>query len=208
MAGLINDFLNGIPVWAVYVVVFALPFLEASILLGFVFPGETALIFGGVLAKHNNASLTVVLLLAIVGAITGDAVGYGVGRRYGQGLQHSRLGRKVGEERWMVTEAFIIKRGGTAVFFGRWTALLRAMVPGAAGMARLPYRTFLLYNAMGGTLWAAACVLGGYLIGEAVDRFLSGFGYAVLGVAVVVVTVLLVRHVKSRRAATSDSSDS
>lgn len=208
MAGLISDILNGIPVWAVYVVVFLLPFLEASILLGFVFPGETALIFGGVLAKHDNASLSVVLGLAIAGAILGDAIGYGVGRRFGAGLQNSRLGRKVGEERWMLTEAFILRRGGTAVFFGRWTALLRAMVPGAAGMARLPYRTFLFYNALGGTLWAVACVVGGYLLGAAVDQFISGFGYAVLGVIVVVVTLLLVRHVRRRRRPTNDLSSS
>jgi undecaprenyl-diphosphatase len=207
VAGLINDFLTSVPVWAVYLVVFLLPFLEASILLGFVFPGETALIFGGVLAKHNGASLITVLLLAIVGAITGDAVGYAVGRRYGKGLQNSRLGRKVGEQRWEVTEAFLLKRGGTAVFFGRWTALLRAMVPGAAGMARLPYRTFLLYNAMGGTLWAAACVLGGYLIGEAIDTFISGFGYAVLGLAVVAITAGLVHHQRRKRS-TSDLSGS
>ena len=206
MAAIINDILNGIPVWAVYVVVFLLPFLEASILLGFVFPGETALIFGGVLAKHNNASLTVVLLLAIAGAILGDAVGYVVGRRYGAGLQGSRLGRKVGEERWLVTEAFILRRGGTAVFFGRWTALLRAMVPGAAGMARLPYKTFLFYNALGGTLWAAACVLGGYAVGEAIDRYINTFGYLILGIAVLLVTVLLVRHLRGKRA-TSDLSE-
>ncbi|MCW2706722.1 MAG: hypothetical protein JWM22_564, partial [Frankiales bacterium] len=106
-----------------------------------------------------------------------------------------------------VTEAFLLKRGGTAVFFGRWTALLRAMVPGAAGMARLPYRTFLVYNAMGGTLWAAACVLGGYLIGEAIDTFISGFGYAVLGLAVVAITAGLVHHQRRKRS-TSDLSGS
>jgi membrane protein DedA with SNARE-associated domain len=203
MAGIINSILESIPLWSVYLVVFALPFLEASILLGFVFPGETALIFGGVLAKHNNASLITVLLLAIAGAITGDGVGYVVGRRYGSALQGSRLGQRVGDERWAVTEAFLLRRGGTAVFFGRWTALLRAMVPGAAGMARLPYKTFLLYNALGGTLWACACVLGGYAIGEAVDQYITAFGYVVLGIAVLAVTYLLVKKVRSKRA-TSD----
>ena len=200
MAGFVNDFLDSIPLWSLYLVVFLLPFLEASVLLGFVFPGETALVFGGVLAKHNNASLLTVLLLAIAGAILGDTVGYEVGRKYGQGLQASRLGQKVGDERWAVTEAFLLRRGGTAVFFGRWTALLRAMVPGASGMAKLPYRTFLLYNALGGTLWAAACVLGGYAVGEAIDRYITTFGYVVLGIIVLAVTVHLVRKVRARRA--------
>lgn len=194
MAGFVNSVLTGFPVWALYLAVFLLPFLEASILLGFVFPGETALVFGGAVGTQNGASLTVLLLLAISGAVTGDAVGYAVGRRYGQKLQETKLGRIVGEERWVTTESFLLKRGGTAVFFGRWTALLRAMVPGAAGMAGLPYRTFLFYNALGGTLWAVACVLGGYLAGEAIARYVTSFGYVVLGLAVVAVVVAVVHR--------------
>ena len=199
MAGFVDSVLTGFPIWALYLVVFLLPFLEASILLGFVFPGETALVFGGAVGTQNGASITVLLLLAVAGAITGDAVGYSVGRRYGQTLQATKLGRLVGEERWVVTETFLLKRGGTAVFFGRWTALLRAMVPGAAGMAKLPYRTFFVYNALGGTLWAVACVLGGYLAGQAIGRYVTSFGYVVLGLAVVAVTVALLHRRRRKR---------
>lgn len=201
MAGFVDSLLSGFPVWALYLVVFLLPFLEASILLGFVFPGETALVFGGAVGTQNGASLLVLLVLAVAGAISGDAVGYAVGRRYGQTLQATRLGRMVGEERWLITETFLLRRGGTAVFFGRWTALLRAMVPGAAGMARLPYRTFFLYNALGGTLWAVACVLGGYLVGEAIGKYVTSFGYVILAVAVLAVTVALVHRRRKRTAA-------
>jgi membrane protein DedA with SNARE-associated domain len=200
VAGFVDSLLSGFPVWALYLVVFLLPFLEASILLGFVFPGETALVFGGAVGTRNGANLAVLLVLAVAGAVTGDAVGYAVGRRFGQRLQATRLGRIVGEERWVTTEAFLIKRGGTAVFFGRWTALLRAMVPGAAGMARLPYRTFFFYNALGGTLWAVACVLGGYLVGEAIGQYVTSFGYVILGLAVVAITVALIHHRKKRSA--------
>ena len=198
MAGFIDNILTGFPVWALYLVVFLMPFLEASILLGFVFPGETALVFGGAVGTQNGASLTVLLLLAIAGAISGDAVGYTVGRRYGPSLQATRLGRLVGEQRWLVTESFLLRRGGTAVFFGRWTALLRAMVPGAAGMARLPYRTFFFFNALGGTLWAVACVLGGYVAGEAIGRYVTSFGYVILGAAVLAVVVGVVHHRRKR----------
>lgn len=198
MAGFIDSVLTGFPVWALYLIVFLLPFLEASVLLGFVFPGETALIFGGAVGTQNGASLTLLMVLAVVGAVSGDAVGYAVGRRWGPRLQATRLGRFVGEERWVVTEAFLLKRGGTAVFFGRWTALLRAMVPGAAGMARLPYRTFFVYNALGGTLWAVACVLGGYLVGSAVGRYVTSFGYVILGLVVLAITVALVHRRRKR----------
>lgn len=206
MNGIVESALTGVPVWVVYLVVFALPFLEASVFLGFVIPGETALVFGGVLAGRGSVSLPVVLALAVVGAITGDGVGYAVGRRFGPGLQGSRLGQVVGDDRWRLTEDFLQRRGGPAVFLGRWTALLRALVPSAAGMSRLPYRTFALWNAVGGSVWAAACVLGGYLVGDAIASYLAQAGYVLVGLVAVLVVVHLVRSRRRRRAATSDLS--
>ncbi|MGB8649214.1 MAG: DedA family protein [Mycobacteriales bacterium] len=198
MASLVQDALSSVPAWVIYATVFALPFLEASVFLGFVFPGETALVFGGVLASQHKVSLSVLMLLAVVGAISGDAVGYGVGHRYGASLQASRLGRKVGDHRWKTTEEFLQRRGGPAVFFGRWTALLRAMVPSAAGMARLPYRTFALWNAVGGTLWAVACVGGGYLVGDVIGTYVSDVGYVILALAALLVAVHLARKHRTR----------
>jgi membrane-associated protein len=202
MAGIINDILSSVPHWTVYLIVFFLPFLEASVLLGFVIPGETALVFGGVLASADKdpASLTTVLVLAIAGAVIGDTVGYEVGSRFGPALQGSRLGQKIGQERWTYTEQFLVRRGGTAVFFGRWTALLRAMVPGAAGMSSMHYKTFLFYNFLGGALWAVACVVGGYLAGDVVLTYVDTFGYVILGVVVVLGVVLLVRHRRAGKA--------
>jgi membrane-associated protein len=206
MAAIVEDVLNGVPHWVVYLTVFLLPFLEASVFLGFVFPGETALVFGGFLASEGRLSLTVVLLLAFLGAITGDAVGYAVGRRYGAQLQASRLGQRIGDDRWRVTEAFLQRRGGTAVFWGRWTALLRAMVPGAAGMAGISYSTFFLWNILGGGLWSVACVVGGYVFGEAVGQFVSGFGYVLIAAAAVFVVIHFVQR-RRHRGATSELSE-
>jgi membrane protein DedA with SNARE-associated domain len=205
MATFVEDLLTSVPTWLLYLLVFALPFLEASVFLGFVLPGETAVVFGGVLASQDKVSIWLVLLLAVVGAIGGDAVGYDLGRRYGAGLQQSRIGRLVGDERWHAAEAFLNRRGGAAVFLGRWTAVLRAMVPGAAGMARLPYRTFLLYNALGGLSWAVACGLGGFLVGNVIGRYVSGMGYAIGSVVLLFVAAHYVQKYRHRRAAaTSD----
>jgi membrane protein DedA with SNARE-associated domain len=202
----VQDVLGGVPTWVVYLAVFALPFLEASIFLGFVFPGETALVFGGVLASQGEVDLSTVIALAVVGAIAGDAVGYAIGRRWGRGLQRTRLGQRVGKERWATTERFLIRRGAPAVFFGRWTALLRAMVPSAAGMAHLPYRTFALWNALGGTVWAVTCVIGGYLAGDVIGHWFSDAGWVIVGLAVIALVVHLVRSRRAR--STSDPSES
>ena len=207
MASLIESALTSVPSWLVYVFVFALPFLEASVFLGFVFPGETALVLGGVLAEQGRVSLLPVIVLAVVGAILGDGVGYAVGRRFGPALQGSRLGQVVGDRRWQTTEEFLRRRGGPAVFLGRFTALLRALVPSAAGMARLPYRTFLLWNAVGGAVWASTFVLVGYLAGASYRKVEHYLGRGALVLTAVVVLGLAAAHlINKRRANASEPS--
>jgi undecaprenyl-diphosphatase len=203
VSGFIENILTGVPVWVVYLAVFALPFLEASVFLGFVIPGETALVIGGVFANQGRASLPLVILFAIVGAITGDAVGYLVGRRFGPALQRSRLGQIVGDERWLVTEEFLRRRGGPAVFLGRFTALLRALVPSAAGMAHLPYRTFALWNALGGILWATTFVVAGYLAGASYKKVEGYLGRGALVLTAVIVLGLVAVHVLRKRRASA-----
>ena len=203
MGGVVESALTSVPTWVVYVAVFAFPFLEASVFLGFVFPGETALVLGGVLASQGRLSVVPVILLAIVGAITGDAVGYAVGRRFGPGLQASRLGQLVGDKRWQASEEFLRRRGGPAVFVGRFTALLRALVPSAAGMARLPYRTFALWNAVGGSIWATTFVLVGFVAGESYKKAARYLGRGALVLTAVVIAVLVVVHIVRKRRATA-----
>ena len=203
MSAFIDHLLGSVPAWVAYTVVFALPFSEAAVLLGFVVPGEAAVIFGGVLVGRGDLSLTLVLVLAISGAILGDSVGYAVGRRFGDPIKASALGRRVGEERWAKAEDFLHRRGPVAVFVGRFTALLRAMVPGAAGMARLRYRTFLVFNVAGGVVWASACVLGGWAVGSVIARYLSDVSYVVLGLVALAVVVHLVRRARHRRSETA-----
>ena len=153
--------------WVLLLVVFALPALEASAFVGFVFPGEIAIVLGGVIASRGNVSVVAVMLVAIAGAVIGDSVGYYVGKRWGRRMLNATLGRVVKQQHFDHAEAFLARRGGAAVFIGRWTAALRVLVPGLAGMARLRYRTFLFYNLLGGVAWATAFVLLGYVAGDA-----------------------------------------
>lgn len=178
----------------VYLLVFLVPALEASIFVGFVLPGETAVLLGGVLAYEHRVTLTGVLIAAIAGAILGDSIGYLVGRRFGASLQQSRPGRIVGERRWRASEDFLRRRGGPSVFLGRWTALLRALVPAAAGMAKLPYRTFLLWNVAGGLAWATAIAVAGYAAGSAYRRIEHYLGPGAFVILAVLVIGFVVRH--------------
>jgi undecaprenyl-diphosphatase len=152
--------------WVALTVVFLLPALEASAFIGFLFPGEIAVILGGVLAFQGRISLPATLAVAIAGAIVGDTVGYWVGRRWGRRVLDSALGRFVKAHHLDRAERYLAaKGGGKAVFFGRFTAALRVMIPGLAGMARMRYRTFLVSNVAGGAVWATIFVLLGYAAG-------------------------------------------
>lgn len=184
-----------------YVVVGVLTLLEASAFVGLVVPGEAALLVGGFLVSQGRANLALMIAAGAAGAIIGDSVGYEFGRHLGPSLRRSRVGRWVGDERWDRTEAYLKRRGGRAVFFGRFVGVLRAMVPTIAGLSQMPYRTFLPWNAAGGIVWAPGFVLIGYVAGDSYDRVASWAGRA--GTVLVVLIALVVAVVMAARAALS-----
>ncbi|MEP6696623.1 MAG: DedA family protein [Pseudonocardiales bacterium] len=199
MQGLLDTLANSHG-WWLYVVLGALAFGEAAVFLGVVLPGETALLLGGYLAAHGTLSLPVMLSVAVGCAVAGDSVGYEVGRLLGPRLRTSWLGRRIGEHRWDRAEGFLQRHGGKAVFFGRSIALLRALVPTLAGAARMPYLSFLPWNAAGGTLWGGGCVLLGYAFARSlstVERYLRVSGGLV--VAVIVAVWVIVHVLRQRR---------
>jgi len=202
IADAVERALSAVPSPIAYLLVFAVPALEASVFLGFVFPGETAAVLGGVLAYQHRASLLAVALLVISGAIIGDSIGYEVGRRLGSSIRSTRLGRAPGEDRWERTVTYIQGHGGPAVLLGRFTAVLRALVPAAAGASGLPYRTFLIWNVTGGLIWGTAFVVLGYLAGTTyhrVERYAGAGGLLVLVAVVGFVAVGASRERRNRR---------
>jgi membrane protein DedA with SNARE-associated domain/membrane-associated phospholipid phosphatase len=188
-------------------IVFLGPALEASVFLGIVFPGEIAVILGGVLAYNGRVGLVSVLVAAVLGAIVGDTVGYWVGREWGEQILRW-IGRRLPFLKHRVDDdierarAFIRKRGGVAVLIGRFAAALRATVPGLAGMSDLHYPTFLAYNAVGGLIWGTSFVLLGYFAGAAWKQaasYASRGGLAVLALIVLgLIASRIVRNIRDR----------
>jgi membrane-associated protein len=196
--------------WVALFLVFLLPALEASIFLGFVLPGETAVIVGGFLAYEGKVPLAAVFAAAIVGAILGDSAGYEVGRKWGDALLAKAPKRFVKPAHIVQGKELINRLGGRAVFTGRWTAVLRALVPSLCGTAGMRYRTFLLWNALGGITWATAFILIGYLAGTAWNRiqhYTDIASYALFGAALVAVVgfVLWNRRKQKRRDAETEA---
>jgi membrane-associated protein len=91
------------------------------------------------------------------------------------------------------------RRGATAVFLGRFTAFLRAVIPGLAGLSRMPYRIFLPANAAGGVCWGVLYVLLGYFVGQRVEKATGIASDILLGLILVVIVILVIRHVRKDR---------
>ena len=198
----VTDFLKHIGehvgIW-LYVIAGGLAFGEAAILIGLVLPGETALLVAGYFCHEGVLSLPVMMVVAVVCAIVGDSVGYEFGRWFGPKLKTTRLGLFVGPRRWEKAEEFLRRHGGKAVLLGRSVALLRALVPSMAGMARMPYRTFLPWNATGGLLWGAGCVLLGYAFANALDAVERYLTWAPIPVVVLIIGFVVYREISKRR---------
>jgi len=180
------DTLLGVPPWIALLIIAALVFGEAALFFGFVLPGETAVVYGGVLADAGKVSVVLVLAVVLVAAVVGDSVGFEVGRVLGARLVRAPILRNH-PERIEQAQAYLRRRGGRAVVMGRWTAFLRAVMPGLAGASRMSYRRFLVFNVIGGVMWGTACVLLGYFAAHSISTITHALGVTSGVIAVVIV---------------------
>jgi len=177
-----------------------LPLLFAVVMLesfGIPLPGETALIAFGVLASQGHYSIVAVIAVAAAAAIIGDNLGYElIGRKGGRRL-FERWGplRRRAERILPPTEELMAKHGGKVVFFGRFITVLRYTAAWVAGIAGMPWRKFLFWNAAGGICWATLVGLVSYYAGGAAADAIQRYGiYAAAVVAGAVLIFFLITH--------------
>jgi membrane protein DedA with SNARE-associated domain len=196
--------LNG---WEAYALVGVLVFAEAAIMLGFVFPGETAVILGGVLASKDQINIVGLIVVVVACAIVGDSVGYYVGQRWGQRLLATR---PLAKRQRIVDRSLqeLNRRGALAVFLARFSAFLRAVIPGLAGTSAMHYRTFLPANAAGGLVWGTGFCLLGYYVGQKVESASGVASYILLGLLLLAEVGLSVHRRRQERRQMADPESS
>lgn len=166
-------------------------------LAGFVFaesagvpvPGETALVAAGLLAGKGHLSLPIVIAVASVAAILGDNLGYVIGRRGGRALL-LRDGRFARHRRKAVVTAdrYFARYGARTVFFGRWVSGVRIVAAVMAGATRMPWRSFVVYNALGAVAWSTTVAGIAVLVGPIGAAIIYGAGVAAAGGGALVAT--------------------
>lgn len=179
-----EDWLSSMPVMLIYLLVGGIIMLES---MGIPVPGEITLVSASLLAATGLTSVWGVAIAAAIGAIIGDSIGYTIGRRGGRALlirAGLRFPKHFGPAHLARAERVFERWGVWAVFFGRFVALLRILAGPLAGALRVPYRKFLLANATGGILWAFGTAWVIYYLGRTAERYLKGFSWLALGLAV------------------------
>jgi membrane protein DedA with SNARE-associated domain/membrane-associated phospholipid phosphatase len=171
-----------------YLVVFFGVMLEST---GVPLPGETILLASGFLAQQGHLDVGDAILFGILGAVAGDQIGYWVGREGGRPFV-LRWGRyvRITPERLERAERFFARHGGKAVFLARFFAGLRVFGALVAGISRMRWGIFVVYNALGGALWATAVVLVGYLVGGSLGLVQRRLGRATLMLAALLAVVV------------------
>jgi membrane protein DedA with SNARE-associated domain len=186
------DLLARLGHWS-YFIIFVAAGLECAAFGGLLVPGETLVLASGFFAHEGLLNLDAVIAAAALGATIGDNIGYQLGYRLGRAwlLRHgSRVGLR--QESLARAEAFFVRHGAKAVFFGRFIGFARALVPFVAGASRMPFRQFLVYNALGTVLWTLGVVLLGYFLGASwylAERWIGRTSAIVAG-AILLVAVL------------------
>ena len=188
-----------------YLAVGLLAFLETGAFLGFIAPGETAVIVGGLVAGQGEISLLALIGIVWFCCVAGDVTSYELGRRKGRGWLLKYGGRlQITEQRLDTVEGFLEKRGAVMILVGRFIGFVRPLMPFIFGASKMPLRRFLPYDVLAAGLWSITfCVLG-YVFWRSIDQLTTyvSRGLFAFGTLVVVVggTVALIHLRRSPEA--------
>ncbi|KRL81570.1 VTT domain-containing protein [Secundilactobacillus paracollinoides] len=152
----------------VYVGLFAVIFIETGLVVFPFLPGDSLLFLSGSLAAMASHPLNHLVLIGLLSlaAIAGDSVNFEIGHRFGHRLTSPRWQRVIKPQHLASAQRFFKKHGNSAIFLGRFMPIIRTLIPFTAGVSKMPYRKFILYNILGGVAWVAIAILPGYFFGN------------------------------------------
>ena len=187
-----------------YIVIFAIIFAESGLLVGIFFPGDSLLFAAGLLASRGVLNVWILIAITFVAAISGDSVGYAFGHKVGRRLFKRENSRIFKKENLFRAESFYERNGAKTIVLARFLPIIRTFAPIVAGVGKMKYRTFIIYNVCGGALWALTVPLIGYylikLLPEkyqaAVDKYLI---LIILLIIIISAIPALLEFIKSKR---------
>ncbi len=179
----------------------AIVFAESGLLIGFFLPGDSLLFIAGFLSSeaggHILPSLPITAGVVFLAAVAGDQTGYLIGKRLGPSLFTRPQSRLFNPSRVVHARTFFERKGPTAVILARFVPVMRTFTPIVAGVGEMRYRTFVVYNVIGGVLWGIGLTTAGYYFGE-IDFVKNNLDYVAVAIVVVSLIPVLLEYRKIR----------
>ena len=185
------------PIWRDLIAMFAI-FMETSLFLGLVVPGDTVVIVAGT-AVQSPGDFLPLLLAVLVGSLIGESIGFWIGRVFGTRLRASKLGQKIGDRNWQLADTFVETRGGIAVAISRFLPVLHSLVPVVAGMTKMRYRVFIVWTFGACAVWAGAYISLGWIAGASWQQFSGNLKWGGIIFAAIIVVIAIVFHFAKQR---------
>jgi membrane-associated protein len=198
----LSAFLEGLGPWALVIMAVFL-IIETGLLFPFL-PGDSLIFTVGLLAPVLNLPLWLVIVVAAAAAITGDQIGFEVGRRRGRRL--FRPDARVFKTRYLEeADRFFARWGRGAIVLARFVPIVRTFIAPAIGASTLRHRTFTIWNALGGILWATLLGVAGFFLGQ-IPFVANNVEFIGVGIVVISVVPIVIAALVRRRRIASDSS--
>jgi membrane-associated protein len=181
--------------------ILVLVFAESGLLIGFFLPGDSLLFTTGLLVADGtylHQPLWLMCLLVSVAAVAGDQFGYVFGRRFGPALFRRPDSRLFKQENLSKAREFFAKYGARSIVLARFVPIVRTFTPIVAGASRMHYRTFLVYNLIGGTLWGSGVTILGYFLGQ-ITFVKSNIELILIGIVALSVIPIAIELLRARR---------
>jgi membrane-associated protein len=150
--------------------IFLTVFAESGLFFGFFLPGDSLLFIAGLLAATGSFDIRILILICLVAAILGDSFGYWIGSRYGRRFFNKEESLFFKKRYLVETEVFYEKHGKYTVVIARFIPIVRVFAATVAGISLMDYKTFLVYNVLGGILWVLSLTLMGYYLGTLIPN--------------------------------------
>jgi membrane-associated protein len=184
-----------------YTGVFAAVFAESGLLVGMFLPGDSLLFTAGFLASQSVLNFPLLLVVTFVAAVAGDTTGYITGKRYGHKVFKKDDALFLNKKHIERSEAFYAKHGGKTLILARFTPVVRTIAPILAGVGKMTYRKFFVFNLIGAFLWAVGVTSLGYFLGSVipdVERYIIPGVIIIVAVSIIPSMLHFLRDVENR----------
>lgn len=186
---------------ASYLGIFLIVFAETGLLVGFFLPGDSLLIAAGLLAAGGKLNLGGIMAAVVAGALLGNTAGYFIGQRFGPAVFSNQNSRFFKPEYVVEAQKFFVKYGALAVILARFVPIVRTLVPTLAGVSRMPFMLYTLYNIIGALLWGVGLTALAYYLGQLIPDLDKYILLIVAVVLVISVIPIVLKFLQARKRA-------